>query len=179
MLRFWQNWTQKTRLQIQGCCLQWMWTRRAHSTRMRSEKNIFQAILTIGIFSPSNERGTTLARPANRHACVSIGAETTLKSNVLQISVQNYNMKAIVDTAASISSHKLELQEVVFEMPLVVLNSKSISMGVYCFRNIMFLHRLHFSVILGMDFLTNNKVLLNLSQNTIILPNSKLLSFFV
>ena len=38
-------------------------------------------------------------------------------------------------------------------------------------------HRLHFSVILGMDFLTNNKVLLDLSQNTITLPNCQTVNF--
>ena len=78
---------------------------------MRSEKTSSRPYSQYVFFSPSNERGTTLARPANRNACVSIGAETTLKSNVLQISVQNYNMKAIVDTAASISCISPKIQK--------------------------------------------------------------------
>lgn len=116
---------------------------------------------------------------------------TTLNSNVLPISIQGVPMKALVDTGASISC--ISMSQLSKLPSLTNLQKSNIShvrgvggevldvvgcielkvdiQNCIVLQKFHVFQRLHFSIILGMDFLDNNDVILDFSQNIITLPN--------
>ena len=106
-------------------------------------------------------------------------------------------MKALVDTGASISCISMSQLSKLPYPPNIQKSNISQARGVggdfldvvgcvdlkvniqgcIVLQKFHVFHCLHFSVILVMDFLTNNKVLLDLSQNTITLPNCQTVNF--
>lgn len=146
---------------------------------------------------PSNDLGTTLARPTNRNSSISIGAMTTLNSNVLPISIDGVFMKALVDTGASISCISMSQLSKLPSLPKLQKSNISHVRGVggeildvvgcielnvniqncIVLQKFHVFQRLHFSIILGMDFLDNNDVILDFSQKIITLPNCQTVNF--